>query len=78
MFFWKGDEATSSGLKVTQIINHPQVKGKKKKKISVHEAGGNIVNLIIKLAARGLYIETQSEISKEEQKEKGETREDWE
>lgn len=56
----------------------PPGKRKKKKKISVHEAGGNIVNLIIKLAARGLYIETQSEISKEEQKEKGETREDWE
>lgn len=73
----EGDEATSSGLKVTQIINHPQVKGNKKK-ISVHEAGGNIVNLIIKLAAWGFYIETQSEISTEKQKEKGETREDWE
>lgn len=23
--FWKGDEDTFSGLKVTQIINHPQV-----------------------------------------------------
>lgn len=50
--FWKRDEATFFGLKVTQIINQPQVKGNKKK-ISVHKAGGNIVNLIIKLAVRG-------------------------
>lgn len=49
-----------------------------KKKISAHKAGSNIVNLIIKLAVRGLYIEALSEISKEKEKEKGVTREDWE
>lgn len=62
--FWKGDEATFSGLKVTQIINHPQVKGNNnKKKILAHKADSNIVNLIIKLVVRGLYIETLSDIS---------------
>lgn len=50
--FFGGDEAVSSGLKVTHNKSLPG----EKKYISTHETGSNIVNPIIKLAVRGFIV----------------------